>query len=125
MQRSRIGFSSSTTRMRIGLWSPALALVTPKLVFDRVHERARRLDDVVGDTHRAPGLLAVARGDEDARLGSRPLRLVEDPDPVVDQADRLEGRVELVERLAQGVVEGVHGAAAGRGRVLEVAPHAE
>ena len=49
-----------------------LALVAAQLVLDRVHQRLpRRLDDVVGDAHRAPGLVAVARGDQHARLGRR------------------------------------------------------
>src|SRR6267143_2309211 len=70
MQRSKIGFSSSTTRMRIGLWSPALAPVAPELVFDRAHARApRRLDAV--DVRRAATERALRQA-EGRRGDARP-----------------------------------------------------
>src|SRR3990172_10232407 len=62
------------------------ALVAAELVLDRVHQGLPGgLDDVVGDPDRAPGLVAVAGGDEHARLGRRALRLVEDAHLVVEQ----------------------------------------
>src|SRR5256885_17236930 len=66
-----------------------------------------------------PRLLAVARGDQHAGLCRGALGLVEDAHLVVEQPHRLEARVELLERLAERVVERVDGPVAGRRRVLE------
>src|SRR5215471_11847036 len=85
--------------------APALLLVSPELVLDRVDEGLpRSLDDVVGDAHRAPRLVPVARGDEHARLGPGALGLVEDAHLVVEEGHLLEVRVEVLEGLAQRVV---------------------
>src|SRR6266545_7835675 len=57
----------------------ALPFVASELVLDGIHQRLPgRLDDIVGDAHRAPRLVAVARGNEHAGLGRRPLGLVQD-----------------------------------------------
>src|ERR1700682_1744581 len=62
-------------------------LVAAELVLDGVHEGLPGgFDDIVRHADRAPGLVAVARSDEHARLDRRALRLVEDPDLVVEQA---------------------------------------
>src|SRR5580765_2532085 len=83
-----------------------LALVAPQLVLDRIHQRLpRRLDDIVGDADRPPGLVAVPRGDEDARLGAGALGLVQDADLVVEERHLPQVGVEVAEGLAQGVVE--------------------
>src|SRR6266851_2784053 len=104
----------------------ALLLVASQLVLDRVHQRLpRRLDDIVGHPHRPPGLVAVARGDEDAGLGRGGLRFVEDPHLVVQQRHLAQIRVEVLEGLAEGVVERVHGAVARRRGVLLDALHAQ
>src|SRR5512138_541487 len=83
--------------------------VPAELVFDRVDEGLPRgFDDVVGHADGTPGLVAVTRGDQDARLRGRALRLVEDADLVVQKLHGLEVRIELFERLAERVVERVH-----------------
>src|SRR5437667_10550987 len=69
--------------------------------------------------------MAVARGDEDARLGARPLRALEDADLVVAERHRLEIRVELVERLPERGVERADRAVPLRRRVLGDALHAQ
>src|SRR5262249_7257835 len=71
------------------------------------------LDDVVGHTHRAPRLVAVAGGDEHARPRRGALALVEDAHLVVEQAHLAKARIEVLESLAEGMVEGVDGAVAG------------
>src|SRR5215467_6549370 len=75
-----------------------LLLVAAELVLDRVDEGVPRgLDDVVGDAHRAPRLVSVARGHEHARLGAGALGLVEDANLVVEQRHLAEVRVEVLE----------------------------
>src|SRR5439155_7109674 len=89
-------------------------------VADSIPEASwRPLDDVVRDPDGAPRLLAVARGDEHARLGRGALGLVENAHFVVEEPHRPEVRVELLERLAQRVVERVDRPVAGRRGVLE------
>src|SRR5215468_10233055 len=89
----------------------AAALVAPELVLDRVDQRLPGgFDDVASDPDRPPGLLAVRRGDQDARLGRGAAGLVEDSHLVVDEVHLLEVRIEFLERLAERVVEGVDGA---------------
>src|SRR5262245_62539720 len=62
-------------------------LVAAQLELDGVHQRLpRRLDDVVGHAHRAPRLVAVARGDQHPGAGGGGLGLVEDAHLVVEQA---------------------------------------
>src|SRR5262245_7232779 len=52
-------------------------IVATQLVFDGVDEGLPGgLDDVVGHADRAPGLVAIPRRDEDARLGAGALRFV-------------------------------------------------
>src|ERR1700675_4461763 len=110
---------SSISLAAITVLPASLLLVPPQLVFDGVHERVPRgLDDVVGDSHRPPRLVAVAGGDEDARLGAGTLGLVEDAHLVVQERHFLEARVKVLEGLPERVVEGVDGAVAGGGGVL-------
>src|SRR5258705_10969142 len=90
---------------------PALPLtllfVPPQLVLHRVHERLPGgLDDVVRDPDGPPRLVAVTRGDEDTGLGPGGLRLVEDAHLVVEQRHLAQVRVEVLEGLAEGVIEG-------------------
>src|SRR5215472_7541569 len=93
-----------------------LALVAAELVLDGVDQRLPGgLDDVVGHPYRTPRVVAVAGGDEHARTGGGALALVEDADFVVEQAHLPEARIEVLECLAEGVVERVDGAVA-RGR---------
>src|SRR5262249_47622697 len=92
------------------------ALVAAELVLDGVDQRLPGgLDDVVGHAHRAPRVAAIAGGDEHARTGRGALALVEDTALVVEQAHLAEARIEVLEGLAEGVIERVHGAVA-RGR---------
>ena len=96
--RKSRGYSSRATspvrrkpRRARGSLPIALALVAPQLVLDRVDQRLpRRLDDVVGDADRAPGLVAVARGDQHARFGAGALGLVQDADLVVEERHLLQ-----------------------------------
>src|SRR5262245_18826600 len=93
-----------------------LALVAAELGVDgRDEGPPGSPDDVVGRPHGAPRPVAVAGGHEHAGPGRRALALVEDAHLVVEQAHLAEARIEVLERLAQGMVEGVHGAVA-RGR---------
>src|SRR5439155_6788005 len=79
-------------------------LVAAELVLDGIDQRLPGgVDDVGGDADRAPGLLAVPGGDEDARLGRGPLGLVEDPHLVVKERHLPEVRVELLEGLPECV----------------------
>src|SRR5215467_134288 len=97
----------------------AFALVATELVLDRINERLPGgFDDIVGHPDRAPRLVSVAGRDQHAGLGRRPLRLVEDADLVVQQPHLAEIRVELLERLAERVVERIDRPVSGRGRVL-------
>src|SRR6266481_5827584 len=99
---------SSISLAAITALPASLLLVPPQLVLDGVYEGVPRgLDDVVGDAHRPPRLVAVARGDEHAGLGSRAFALVEDAHLVVEQADFAEVRIELLEGLPQRMVEGI------------------
>jgi len=82
-------------------------------VLERVDQRLpRRLDHVLGNPGRAPLGRAVRGVEQDAgdRLG--PLRAVEDPDLEVDQLDVGELRVDLDQRRAQRLVQGVDRAVA-------------
>src|SRR5215470_8313332 len=93
-----------------------LTLVATKLVLDGVDQGLPGcFDDVVGHAHRAPRLVAVAGGDQHAGPGCGALALVEDAHLVVEQAHLAQARIEVLERLSEGVVEGVDGAVA-RGR---------
>src|SRR5713101_7293723 len=97
----------------------AFTLVAAELVLDGIDERLPgSFDDVVGHPDGAPRLVPVAGRDEHAGLGCRPLRLVEDAHLVVQQAHLAEVRVELLEGLAERVVERVDRPVAGGGRVL-------
>src|SRR5215471_19232096 len=79
----------------------ALALVATEFVLDGVDEGLPgSLDDVVGHTHRAPRLVAVAGGDEHARPRRGALALVEDAHLVVEQAHLAKARKEVLESLA-------------------------
>src|SRR5438094_6019766 len=107
--------------------SGASRTVAAQLVLDRVDERLPRgLDDVVGNTDGAPGLVAIARGDEHARLGGRALRLVQDSHFVVEELHGPEARIELLQSLTKRVVEGVDRTVPRRGGVLQhpLHPHA-
>src|SRR5713226_2030765 len=96
--------------------SLALSLVAAKLVLNGIDEGLPGgLDDVVGYAHRAPRLVAIARGDEHARLGPRAFALVEDAHLVVEQAHFSKIRVELLEGFPERMVEGIDGPIA-RGR---------
>src|SRR5678815_2700286 len=104
----------------------SLALIAAQLVLDRIHQRLpRRLDDIVRDADRPPGLVAVSRGDEDARLGAGALGLVQDADLVVEERHLPQVGVEVLESLAQGVVERVDRPIARRRGVLGNALHAQ
>src|SRR5438093_3457743 len=104
----------------------ALALVATELVLDGVHEGLPGgLDDIVGHPHRAPRLVAIAGGDEHAGLGRRALALVENADLVVEEAHLAQVRVEVLEGLAEGMVESIDGAVAGGRGVLGDAAHLE
>src|SRR6185369_13826799 len=97
----------------------SLALVAAQLVLDRIHQRTpRRLDDIVRDADRPPGLVAVSRGDEDARLGAGALGLVQDADLVVEERHLPQVGVEVLEGLAQGMVERIDRPVARRRGVL-------
>src|SRR5882724_12704746 len=103
-----------------GRWSAlAFALVAAKLVLDGVHEGLPgSLDDIVGHPYRAPCLVTVARGDEHAGLGRGALALVEDADLVVEEAHLAQVGVEVLEGLAERMVERIDGAMARGGGVL-------
>ena len=79
----------------------------------RVHERVpARLDHVLVHADRAPGVRAVGGVEQHARDRRRRLGLVEDADLVVDELDVGEVRIGLGDRVAQRLVERVHGAVA-------------
>src|SRR5207245_9338625 len=104
--------------------SGASRTVAAQLVLDRVDERLPRgLDDVVGDTDGAPGLVAIARGDEHAGLGGRALGLVQDAHFVVEELHGPEVRIELLESLTKRVVEGVDRTVPRRGGGLRASLH--
>src|SRR5262249_32920710 len=99
--------------------APALPVVSTQLVLDGIDQSLPGcFDDVVGHAHGAPGLVAVARGDEDARLRAGALRLVEDAHLVVQERHLLEARVEALERLAERMIERVARTVTRGGRVL-------
>src|SRR5580765_3860650 len=100
--------------------SAASRTVAAKLVLDRVNQRLPGgFDDVIRDADRAPGLVAVARGHQNARLGRRPLRFVQDANLVVQEPHGLEVRIELLESLPERVVERVDGTVSRGGGVLQ------
>src|SRR6185503_11039675 len=103
-----------------GRFSGSGRLVAAQLVLNRVHQGLPGgLDDVVGDADRAPGLVAVARGDEHPCLGRGAFGLLEDAHLVVEELHAAEVWIELFQRLAESVVESVDGAVTRRRRVLQ------
>src|SRR5437870_902462 len=104
---------------------PAAALGSPALLVELVVHAVdqglpARLDHVVRHAHRPPALVLVARLDEDAHRGFGARVVAEHAHLVVVQAHVLDLGVELAERLAECAVEGVYGAVALRGRVLDL-----
>src|SRR5262250_3409063 len=90
-----------------------LTLVAAELVLDGVDQGLPgRFDDIVGHAHRSPRLVAVAGGDQHAGPGCGALALVEDANLVVEQAHLAQARIEVLERLSEGVVKSVDGAVA-------------
>src|SRR6266851_8807218 len=90
--------------------SPSLPLtlpfIAPQLVLNRIDERLPgSLDDVVRDADGPPRVIPIARGDQDPGARRGRLRLVEDAHLVVEQRHLAQIRVEVLEGLAQGVVE--------------------
>lgn len=80
------------------------------------------IDNIVGNTHGAPTLGLVARLDQYADGRSGTLAGRQDTHLVIQQLDLLQFRVELLQRLADGVVESIdRPASLGRG-VLDLAP---
>src|ERR687895_2999583 len=83
---------------------------------ERVHEGLpARLDDVLGDADRAPGVGAVAGVEQHARDRSRALPLVENAHLEVHELDVAQVRVALADGVAQRLVERVDRAVPLRG----------
>src|SRR2546426_3425738 len=104
---------------------PAAAVRSPALLVELVVHAVdqglpARLDHVVRHAHRPPALVLVARLDEDAHRGFGARVVAEHAHLVVVQAHVLDLGVEFAERLAECAVEGVYGAVALRGRVLDL-----
>ena len=106
---SGIGPESVTACPRSGLICCGISLV-PRLEgeFERVDERFPGcLDDVLGNTDRAPLAIAVGAVEQDAGDRAGPVRGVEDPDLEVGQLDlgklRMVGRDRAAKRLVERV----------------------
>ena len=83
------------------------------------------VDDVLRDADRAPEAILVAGLDDDADPGRRTGLGVDHADLVVDQAHVPQGRVEPLQALAQGRVQGIDRAVAFADHVLDLVAHAQ
>src|SRR5713226_2943307 len=116
--------SRRTSRLSSGgiSWRAASLVLFEDRVLQRIDQREQRgFDDVARTPHGGPPLCPYARLDEHTGRGGGPGVAVEDAHLVIVEAHLVERRKRGTERFAQGRVEGVHGAVAGRGRVVQVA----